>query len=138
MKRCTVWFSVVISTLVVASHSYSQASRVDFRFDFLKKQAAATDKLDVPVPATIRYVHAPDQGMLDRVEQAGIHFQYFKGQRLGSSTVFPVQLTFNQLDALGADNDIAAIQPAWRPAHVPPLDVSRPQIQADTVWQQDD
>ncbi len=30
--------------------------------------------------------------------------------------------------------EIAAVQPCWRPVRVPPLDVSRPQIQAEAAW----
>jgi subtilisin family serine protease len=39
---------------------------------------------------------------------------------------------------LATIREIAAVQPSWRPVRVPPLDVSRPQVQADTVWQRND
>jgi subtilisin family serine protease len=118
--------------------AFPQASPLDFRFDFLKRQAEAAGQLSAPLAATIRFAEKPDEELLQQVEQAGVHFQFFNGKRLGSETVFPVEMTFDALQRLEGITGVVAVQPAWRPVRVPPLDVSRPQIQADTVWLRND
>jgi subtilisin family serine protease len=45
-----------------------------------------------------------------------------------------VELSYGLLAALARIPEIAAVQPCWRPFRVPPLDVSRPQIQAEAAW----
>ncbi len=129
---------VVVFILLCASSATSQVSRVDFRFDFIKHQAEALDKFAEPILATIRFTERPDETLLDRLEQLGLRFQYFNGVRLASETVFPVQMTLDMLPALEQISEIAAVQPSWRPVRVPPLDVSRQQVQADTAWQRND
>lgn len=116
----------------------SQTSRIDFRFDFIKRQAEALNQLANPFPATIRFARHPDEAILDKLERMGVRFEYYNGTRLATETVFPVQMTLNLLPELEQIEEIAAVQPSWRPVRVPPLDVSRPQVQADTVWQRND
>jgi len=53
---------------------------------------------------------------------------------IGINNRFPVEINFDQLAALGQMPEIAAVQPSWRPVRVPPLDVSRSQIQAEAAW----
>ena len=118
--------------------AFSQSPRIDFRFDFLKRQAAASGQRDVPVSATIRFAEKPDEALLQLVERSGARFVTYNEKRLGSETVFPVEVTFDAMQKLDRVHGIIAVQPSWRPVRLPPLDVSRPQIQADTVWQRND
>jgi subtilisin family serine protease len=71
---------------------------------------------------------------LVRLEQLGIRFEYHNASRLGTATVYPVRFSLELLPVLEDVEEIAAVQPSWRPVRVPPLDVSRPQVQADTAW----
>ncbi|MBX2990981.1 MAG: S8 family peptidase [Bacteroidetes bacterium] len=128
----------LILLLCGAFSAFSQSSRIDFRFDFLKRQAEAAGQVDVPVSATIRFSEKPDEALLQLVERSGVRFVMYNGKRLGSETVFPVEVTFDDMQKLDRVHGIIAVQPSWRPVRVPPLDVSRPQIQADTVWQRND
>ena len=118
--------------------AFTQPARVDFRFDFLKQQFGATQQLDLPISATIRFEAPPSEGMLSKLERLGVRFEFFNGELLRTRTVFPVRLTLDMLPALDLFEGIVAVQPSWRPVRVPPLDVSRPQIQADSVWQRTD
>lgn len=114
------------------------AQRIDFRFDFIQKHLASRGESDVLIPSTIRFTEAPDERSLNALEQIGIRFHYHNGARLGTRTVFPVELPADALPILASREDIVAVQPSWHPVRVPPLDVSRPQVQADTVWQRTD
>lgn len=91
-----------------------------------------------PVPATIRFVAPPDAGVLGRVEELGVDFERCQGRRLGTSTIFPVQIDPGALDGLAGVAEIASVEPSWHPFQLPPLDASRPQVQADAVWLRDD
>lgn len=124
--------------MLLSLPTYSQRSRIDFRFDFLRQSAEAAGQVNIPLAATIRFAAQPDVGLLQRLEDAGVNFQWQNGKRLGSATVFPVEVTLEMLQRLAHVHEIVAVQPSWRPAGVPPLDVSRPQIQADSVWQRND
>ncbi len=131
----------LIALLLLGGYSpflSAQNSRIDFRFDFIRQQAEALNQLADPVPATIRFDGHPDEALLERLEQMGVCFEYFNVNRLGSRTVYPVRITLDLLPQLAGVDHIAAVQPSWRPVRVPPLDVSRPQVQADTVWQRHD
>lgn len=118
----------------VFSQTSRPASPVDFRFHYLLQQTSPRQQA-AGLPATIRFHHPPAQQLLDRLEQAGVSMQWQAGKRLGSRTVFPVEVRAGHLAALAQFEEIAALQPCWRPFHAPPLDVSRPQIQAETAWQ---
>lgn len=124
--------------LLAATTASSQHSNIDFRFDFLFRQAEAGGQVAAPVPATIRFVAKPTGELLQRLERLGVRFEIHNGKRLGSETVFPVEIPFDVLPQLEGVGEIIAVQPSWRPVRIPPLDVSRPQIQADTVWQRND
>jgi subtilisin family serine protease len=115
----------------------AQSSRIDFRFDFIQKQTPA-DQIFAPIPATIRFAVHPEERTLQALESMGVRFSFFNDKRLGSETVYPVELTFDLLPQLARMEAIATVQPSWRPVRVPPLDVSRLQIQADTAWQRTD
>ena len=136
MKKC--YGLLLLLSLGYSPVLFSQTSRIDFRFDFIRHQAEARNQLAEPVPATIRFESHPDEALLGSLERMGVRFEYFNGSRLGSRTVYPVQVTLDLLPHLAMIDKIASVQPSWRPVRVPPLDVSRPQIQADTVWQRND
>ena len=59
----------MILLIICPSLIFSQASRIDFRFDFIRHQAEAMNQRDVPVPATIRFEKHPDESLLESLEQ---------------------------------------------------------------------
>ncbi len=108
---------------------------VDFRFHYLREQAPLQKQAGAVWPATIRFHQSPSPQLLNTLEQLGIQFQWHAGKRLGSHTVFPAGLRVEHLATLAQMPEVVAVQPSWRPFHTPPLDVSRPQIQAEAAWQ---
>ncbi len=137
MKPFGLLFSCALSALIV-SFATAQSAKIDFRFHFLKQQAEAMQLLVAPVPATIRFAAKPSELLLQNIEQMGARFEWYNGKRLGTETIFPVQVTFDAVQRLADVDEIVSVQPCWRPVRVPPLDVSRPQVQADTAWQRND
>lgn len=134
----SAWKSAVIAAflfvvLAIAQNS-QQSSSLDFRFHFLRENASLAKQSTTALPATIRFHHPPSNQLLNKIEQLGVTFAFYNGKRLGSATVFPVELNYDLLPALEPIPEIAAVQPCWRPVRVPPLDVSRLQIQAEAAW----
>ena len=82
--------------------------------------------------------HPNDAAVLERVEQLGVSFERWRGRRLGTSTIFPVKVGPGALEGLASVAEIASVEPSWHPFQLPPLDVSRPQVQADAVWLRND
>ncbi len=131
-----VWLGTQIFAIAVSAigQPFQQHSAIDFRFHYLHATAKLSKQAETALPATIRFHYSPSNQLLNRIEQLGVHFQWHNNIRLGSTTVFPVELSYNLLTALEQMTEIAAVQPCWRPFRVPPLDVSRPQIQAEAAW----
>jgi hypothetical protein len=107
---------------------------IDFRFRYLEQVGGASQQPGRMLPSTIRFRTRPTEDVLASIEAMGVKFLGEGGRRLGTTTVYPVELSPGHLPKLAAINEIATVEPAWRPFHVPPLDVSRPQVQADSVW----
>lgn len=145
MKRRS-WKNVFLQMILLLISAFclinaqEQALRgkVDFRFNFLLNELKNKGVASGYVPATIRFSEKPSEKLLMEIERIGVKFLKESDYRLGSKTVFPVALTYNHLSVLCDRPEVASVQPAWRPFHKPPLDVSRPQIQADTVWTKPD
>jgi subtilisin family serine protease len=129
---------LVAEALLFATAVFSQPSQrlssIDFRFHHLHERAQLSKQFEIFLPATIRFHRKPSNQLLNKIEQLGAKFHRYNGNRLGSTTVFPVELSYDLLPALGQIPAIASIQPCWRPVRLPPLDVSRPQIQAEAAW----
>jgi len=111
-----------------------QARRVDARFDYLMSNPESLGKGVSTVAATIRFVGPPSSDFLGHLEASGVRFLKEDGQYRGTRTVYPVEIEVANISALERYLEIASVQPMWRPFRVPPLDVSRVQIQADSVW----
>ncbi len=124
--------SIAVSFPLSAQHPQSQ--RVDVRLNYLARHPGGLGK-GVPTAAvTIRFFSAPLPDLLTRLETLGVRFLEEDGVRRGTRTVYPAEIPLAALSTLGNVPEIASIQPQWRPYHVPPLDDSRPAIQADSVW----
>ena len=125
-------FSVTVAGL--NAQSLQQSSSIDFRFQFLEQHGLQKSARGSDIPATIRFKTPASSELLDHIERIGVVFASVDGTRIGTKTVYPVRLSFDHLPRLAAISEIVAVQPAWRRAQIPPLDVSRPQVQADSAW----
>jgi subtilisin family serine protease len=130
---CFQIFFLPLVAFITSAFSQPTNSSIDFRFHFLQ-ETTKLSKQAAAMPATIRFHRAPSNQLLEAIEQLGVTFQWHNGVRLGSTTVFPAELRHDHLAALARMPEIAAVQPSWRPVRVPPLDASRPQIQAEAAW----
>ena len=130
----TLFFISFVFSQSVFSQSHD---KIDGKFHYLRT-AIANEQLVAPndaISASIRFVSPPSEIELEHLRELGIRFQYIDGVMLHSATVYPVELMFRHLDDLRREPNVQFVQCSWRPHRVPPLSASRPQIQAEDVWQ---
>ncbi len=136
--KFAVWllYSSAVSGLIcqTAAQVASSRSAIDFRFHYLNQHVLAKSAAESRLSATIRFKTPPTSELLDQIERLGVVFVTIDGKRIGTKTVYPVRLSFANLSQLAGIPNILAVQPSWHPSHLPPLDVSRPQVQADSAW----
>jgi subtilisin family serine protease len=120
------------------AYGQSKADPIDFRFRYLRRAHETSEQPSRSFPSTIRFRSRPTEELLESLEAIGVKFVYEKGSRLGTATVYPAELNLAHLAVLATIGEIVSVEPEWRPFHTPPLDVSRPQIQADSVWKMND
>ena len=87
---------------------------------------------------SIRFVARPSAADFERLVAMGVRFIDHGDGPLGSRTVFAASIPWIALEALQADPAIARIEAAWRPGAPPPLVDSRPQIETELAWAQED
>lgn len=94
--------------------------------------AAAAEETQL---VSIRFATPPSDERLASLAARGVSFIEQEGRRLHTRTVYPARASWDALAWLGGDGDIVQVESAWRPQHLPPLDVTRAQVQADVAWE---
>ncbi len=90
------------------------------------------------VPGSIRFAQPPDAATLQALRDLGVRFSDFGAGPAGSRTVYPVRIPWEALRAVADHASVKHIACAWRIAARAPLAVSRPQVEADAMWELDD
>lgn len=112
-----------------------------FRFLLNVRQAGLTREYEIPpfrqIPITITFRSDFTESAMTRLRAAGIQPKMYRGQPLRSKRVLvglvdPVQFKQNALRNIP---DLLEVETTWRPHHAYPLFISRPQIEAEQVWQ---
>jgi subtilisin family serine protease len=93
---------------------------------------------DASVSVSIRFAQAPSSDLLSRVQDLGATFHYLDGAPAHVSNTYTARVPWTALDALASVDEIEWIEPDWHPVPVPPLDVSVPEIGADSCWRSAD
>jgi Subtilase family/FlgD Ig-like domain len=110
------------------------AVELNSRLNYLASQA---EKSAPSFAGSLRFTDEPDADDLARLEALGVEFFDFGQGPVGSRTVLPARIPFASLEALAVYDGLAAVDCAWHPYSVPPLPVSRPQVEAELAWQVD-
>jgi subtilisin family serine protease len=103
-----------------------QAGRFDARF----RKAAGADEVLV----TVKYGHVLSGDEVARFEAEGLSFFYINGEVARTRTIYPVRIPWSKIDEIGGRSDVLRMESAWRPAIKHPLDISRTEVEADSVW----
>ena len=93
-------------------------------------EAAKRDK----VVATVKFDHVLSAAEITEHEARGISFYYLNGRVARTEAIYPVHVTWKAIGAFTDRADVMRLESAWKPGVYPTLDVSAPEIEADSVW----
>lgn len=90
------------------------------------------------VAATVQFDHVLSHGEIAAYEALGCSFFRIDGEAARTNAIYPVRLSWDAIDRLGARADVLRVEGSWRPAVFPALDVSAAEIEADSAWHYSD
>lgn len=96
--------------------------------------AAQSDETTV----TVKFDHVLSSAERSALERRGAGFFAGDGAVLHSGAIYAIRLPWSLVDELAVREDVLRIDAAWRPAVLPLLDVSVPEIEADSTWREID
>lgn len=88
--------------------------------------------------ATVKFDHVLSGSEVAELESRGIEFYRVDGHIARTRAIYPVIIPWSEIDGLGARREVLRLESTWKPAVYPVLDVSVPEIEADSAWTYDD
>jgi subtilisin family serine protease len=88
--------------------------------------------------ATVKFDHVLSGADIAEYEGLGLSFYYIDGEVARTEAVYPVRVPWDRIDEIGERTSVLRMESAWRPGVFPTLDVSGPEIEADSAWSYDD
>lgn len=142
-KRALVFGSLVF--VFLSASAFAGGNKTDSSLEFLRalrdrppqklkpsgelQRALADDKVVV----TIEFDRVLSPAEIAEYERSGLSFYYIDGEVARTKAIYPVGVPWSSLDELTGKKEVLRLNGAWRPAVYPLLDVSGPEIQADSV-----
>jgi subtilisin family serine protease len=88
--------------------------------------------------ATVKFDHVLSGAEIADFEASGIEFYRIDGEVARTRAIYPVKVPWDEIDGLGSRREVLRLESNWKPAVYPALDVSVPEIGADSAWTYDD
>lgn len=88
--------------------------------------------------ATVKFDHVLNGAEIADLESSGIEFYRIDGEIARTRAIYPVKVPWDEIDGLGSRREVLRLESNWKPAIYPALDVSVPEIEADSAWAIDD
>jgi subtilisin family serine protease len=88
--------------------------------------------------ATVKFDHILSRAEISDLESTGIEFYRIDGEIARTRAIYPVKIPWDEIDGLGSRREVLRLESSWKPAVYPALDVSGPEIEADSAWTIDD
>ena len=92
--------------------------------------AVQTDKAVV----TVKFDHVLSSAEIAGYEDLGLSFYRIDGEAARTRAIYPVKVPWSKIDELAGRTEVLRLESTYRPAIYPTLDVSRPEIEADSDW----
>lgn len=86
------------------------------------------------VTVTVEFDHVLSPAEIAELEARGVSFFLLDGEPARTRTIYPLNAPWPEIEGLGERREVLRIEAAWRPAVFPTLDVSNPEIEADSAW----
>ncbi len=148
--KCRPPAAIILLILVIAVPSLAGGDKVNSSLKLLKtlrerppsklepqKRLASALTADHSV-VTVKFDHVLSAGEAASYEASGVSFYYIEGEPARTRAIYPVRVPWDFVDEFVAGSEVVRVESQWRPVMLPALDVSRPEIEADQVWDTDD
>jgi subtilisin family serine protease len=142
-----MWMRKIICILLLiifCDLNYAQQIGPNLKFLSVNNNSENTTLLKLPaqniIPATLQFTEPINISRIEESLPDGISLFKIDGQFLLSTHVVIVNIDLNKLSEMDLFQipSLIQVETLWSPHHVPPLNVSRPQIQADQLWEKID
>jgi subtilisin family serine protease len=88
--------------------------------------------------ATVKFDHVLSGAEIAELETSGIEFYRIDGEVARTRAIYPVKVPWDGIESLAARLEVVRLESSWKPAIYPALDLSVPEIEADSAWAHDD
>ena len=150
MKSLHTLIALVAAIVVFSSPGEAGTDKISSSLRFLKHMKSqpqpktaleprlASIVQSATVVATIKFDHVLSPGEIASYESLGCSFFRIDGEVARTNTIYPVRISWDAIDPVGARTEVRRIEGNWRPAVFPTLDVSSAEIEADSAWHYSD
>jgi len=83
---------------------------------------------------TVKFDHVLDSSEIESCREQGLTFYYIDGEIARTGSIYPVITSWEGLEGISAREEVLALEGAWNPAVLPCLDISVPEVGADSAW----
>ncbi|MBC8180793.1 S8 family peptidase [candidate division KSB1 bacterium] len=137
---------IICFTLLFVLYSTLSAQIIGPKLKFLSSKYTSENLslLKLPskniMPATLQFKKPVNISEIEQILPDGITLFKVEGRPLYSAHVVVVKMDLSIIveDDLFLIPNLLQAEALWRPQHIPPLNVSRPQIQAEQLWKEID
>lgn len=93
---------------------------------------------DEGVSLTVKFDHVLSPSEITEYESRGMSFHYLNGEIARTRSIYPVKIPWSMIAEMADRRDVLRLEGSWRPAVYPLLDVSNPEVEADSAWHHTD
>lgn len=150
VKRLKLFVPVFLVTVFCAIPTNADRAKLNTSLRFLKhmrEQVAAEPKIKGPeltaaradnVVATVKFDHVLSDAEIEEYTRLGVSFYDINGTIARTGVIYPVKVPWSMLDVIAGRKELLRLEGSWKPAVYPLLDVSAPEVKADTTWRHTD
>jgi len=136
--------AILVLCLAVSSPR-AESQKLDTPLRFLKSRhtvaparartgAAARALASDRVTVTVKFDHVLTDAEIADLEGTGASFFRVDGAVGHTGPIYTVHVPWEALDGIAGREEVVRMSSGWRPAVLPLLDLSAPEVQADSVW----
>lgn len=148
--RARILILAGLAAVLFAGPLSAHSPKLDTSLDFLKHLRdnperrpqvrrilrAAYDEESITV--TVKFDHVLSDAEIAAYVSLGVFFFDFGGETARTGCIYPARIPWSALEEIEGRHEVVRLESAWRPAVYPILDVSGPEVEADTAGSHSD
>ncbi len=150
MKRLLILLSVLCILVYISGARAAERGKLNASLRLLRDLreepalergmlgSAAAALQEEHIVLTVKFDHVLSPAEIAEYESRGASFYYLDGEIARTSSIYPVRIPWSMVDEVAGRRDVLRLEGSWRPAVYPLLDVSNPEVEADSAWHHTD